>query len=224
VGDPQRSSLGRLSQRPDVAALALVLVFGAFASAAAMVGPVVRFEADIAEGLGLASTRPVTTAAFLLALGIAPLALAGLAGGVGRRIAGIELPVRALVCRFALALLPLGLAMWTAHFLFHLLSGWRSLLPVLQRVAPDLLGPPRWAMSASGFAADHLLGLELLLLDLGLLLTLWVGWRIAGTYAGRPGQAMGLMGPWAALATALWLSGVWILLQPMEMRGLMSHG
>jgi cytochrome c oxidase assembly factor CtaG/ferredoxin len=224
VGDPARSSLGRLSRRPDIAALALLLVFGAFASAAAMVGPVTRFEADLAGRLGLASTRPVTTAAFLVALGLAPLALAGLAGALGRRLAGMDLPVWTLVCRFALALVPLGLAMWTTHFLFHLLTGWRSVLPVLQRLAPELLGPARFAMSASGFDADRLLGLELLVLDLGLLLTLAVGWRIAGTCVRESGRALGLVGPWAVLAVALWMGGVWTFLQPMQMRGLMSHG
>jgi len=224
VGDPARSSLGRLSQRPDVAALALVVVFGAFAGAAAMTGPVTRFAAELAGRLGLASTRPVTATAFLLALGIAPLALAGFAGGLGRRLARVDVPVRTLVCRFALALVPLGLAMWTAHCLFHLLAGWRSAVPVVQRLASGLLGPPRWAMSASAVDADRLLGVDLLLLDLGLLLTLWVGWRIAGSYGGRPGRSIGLAGPWALLAVALWLTGIWTFLQPMEMRGLMSHG
>ena len=43
VPDPVRSSLGRLSQRLDVAALALLLTLGAFANAASMAEPVVRF-------------------------------------------------------------------------------------------------------------------------------------------------------------------------------------
>ncbi len=224
VGDSARSSLGRLSRRPDVAALALLLVFGAFAGAGAMVSPVARFEAELAARLGLASTRPVTTAGFALALGLAPLALAGLAGALGRRLAGVALPVRTLVCRFALALVPLGLAMWAAHFLFHLLAGWRSLLPVLSRLAPGLLGPARFAAGATGFAPDRMLGLELLLLDVGLLLTLWIGWRIAGTCVRESGRELALVAPWAALAVALWMGGVWTFLQPMEMRGLMSHG
>jgi hypothetical protein len=114
--------------------------------------------------------------------------------------------------------------MWAAHFLFHLLAGWRSLLPVLQRLAPELLGPARWALSAPGLDADRLLGLELLLLDLGLVLTLWIAWRIAGCCVRDSGRALGLSLPWAVLAVALWIGGVWTFLQPMEMRGLMSHG
>ena len=34
--------------------------------------------------------------------------------------------------------------------------------------------------------------------------------------------AAGLFGPWAALGFVLWAAGVWILLQPMEMRGMMG--
>lgn len=220
--DPDRSSFGRLSRRLDVAALALVVVFGAFASAASMVGPVARWQQQIATRLGLASARPVVTATLVVALAIAPGALALLAAALGRRIARVDLPLRALIARFALALLPLGLAMWTAHFLLHLIAGWRSIVPVLQGFAPGLLGPPNWALCLPGIAPDSLLGLEMLFLDGGLLVTLWIGWHIAGNTVRRLGPALALLGPWALLATALWLGGVWSLLQPMAMRGLMS--
>ena len=43
--DAPRSSLRRLSERPDVAAVALVCVFGAFANAAGMLEPVLRRRA-----------------------------------------------------------------------------------------------------------------------------------------------------------------------------------
>jgi ferredoxin len=222
--DPDRSSLGRLSRRPDVAALALVVVFGAFATAAAMVGPVAQWQQQLATRLGFTSVRPVTTGAFAVALVIAPAALALLAAALGRRIARIDLPLRTLVLRFALALVPLGLAMWAAHFLLHLVAGWRSIVPVLQGFAPGLLGQPNWALCLPGIAPDSLLGLEMLLLDAGLLATLWVGWRIATNTVRARGPALALLGPWALLATALWLGGVWSFVQPMAMRGLASPG
>ena len=43
--DPLRSGVGRFSRRPDLAALVVLLVFGAFANAAGMVGPVVDSSA-----------------------------------------------------------------------------------------------------------------------------------------------------------------------------------
>jgi hypothetical protein len=60
------------------------------------------------------------------------------------------------------------------------------------------------------------LGLELLLLDAGLLLTLWVIWQVAERTPLRAAPA-------AALATVFWAGGVWILCQPMAMRGMMVH-
>jgi hypothetical protein len=54
--------------------------------------------------------------------------------------------------------------------------------------------------------------LQILLLDAGLLLTLYLLWRIGGIVAGVP---------WALLSVGLYAAGVWIFLQPMQMRGMM---
>ena len=62
--------------------------------------------------------------------------------------------------------------------------------------------------------------LQTLLLDAGLLLTLYLVWRVALVYATRVRDAFHLFAPWAGVATALYVTGVWIFLQPMQMRGL----
>jgi cytochrome c oxidase assembly factor CtaG len=120
--------------------------------------------------------------------------------------------------RLALALVPLGAAMWAAHFGFHLLAGLASAVPVLQRALG--LGVPDWSASAAmTIDGGTLLRLELLLLDAGLLLTLGLAARIARRV--RPGGAFGVAAPWATVAVLLWLGGVWTFLQPMAMRGTM---
>ncbi|MFZ4682089.1 MAG: hypothetical protein ACOYMS_06285, partial [Terrimicrobiaceae bacterium] len=73
---------------------------------------------------------------------------------------------------------------------------------------------PSWAFY-------QLPGLELLLLDLGFLLALYLCWRIAKEMS--PRQAFRVFAPWGLLATALFLAGVWIIFQPMEMRGTLLH-
>ena len=50
--DPLRSGIGRFSRRTDLAALVLILVFGAFANAAGMVGPVVAVQEPMCESPG----------------------------------------------------------------------------------------------------------------------------------------------------------------------------
>ncbi len=176
-------AIGRLAPRTDVALLGLVVVLAAFALAGVMVSAP-RSTLYVVVGLAVASTAMVA----------------------GRVAFG-----RALFCRLALALVPLGLGMWAAHLLFHLATGWRSLGPVVERALG--LGAPDWSLACVGMAPDGLVRCELLLLDAGLLLSWYLGWRIA--------QARRSYLPFAFFAAALWVAGVAILLSPMQMRGMM---
>ena len=224
--DVRRSSLGRLSHRSDVAALVLVLVFAAFANAAGMTPPFAAAEGFVARSLALSSPSAAQAIVLLASLVAAPLVAVLACAAAGRRLARLHTPLGEIVCRFALALIPLGVGMGAAHLLFHLATGAGAAIPVAQRVALDLgaplFGAPDWSMGAAA-TSGWLLPAKLLLLDAGLCLTIVLVWRIAGQVAPEARRALGLVGPWAGLATALWLAGVWILLQPMEMRGAMVH-
>jgi cytochrome c oxidase assembly factor CtaG/ferredoxin len=212
VSDASRSSLGRLSRRPDIAALALVLIAAAFASAAAMVAPA-------------AAGFPGASLFFVIVLVLTPALLAAIAAG--RALAHVAKPYRELFCRFSLALLPAGLTMWVAHMLFHLCTAWSTLWPVVQRAAGDLgiawLGAPRWTAGQPLFAAETMLAIQVLLLDAGVLLSLYAGWRIARTCTNRTRAGLLLLVPWATVAALLYAAGIWVFLQPMQMRG-MVHG
>lgn len=223
--DRYRSALGRLSQRTDVAAIVLLLVFGAFVNAAGMIGPVVALERALQQRLGLESLLPVISALFVLGLLITPLLLVGLCGVVCRTMCGGAIRRKELICSFALALAPLGFSMWLAHVAYHFLTGASVVIPVVQRAANDLgsslLGQPNWANTPALLPLDWIPSLQILLLDGGLLLTLYVGWRVARRFSERAAGAIGLLAPWAGLAALLYAAGVWIVFQPMEMRGLM---
>jgi cytochrome c oxidase assembly factor CtaG len=224
VRDPQRASIGRLSQRPDIVALGLVFVFAAFANAAMMVAPISNLRDRLAARLSLPSILPVTSVLFFFALILAPVLLVRGSVIAGRAIAGIKTPTRELVRRFSLALVPLAAGMWAAHFLFHFLMGWDSAVPVVQRVfgALGLAVANHQALSGTSRALsiDNLRMLQTLLLDIGLLATLYLGWRVARVYATRLRLAFRVMAPWSGVALALYLFGVWTCLQPMQMRGL----
>jgi cytochrome c oxidase assembly factor CtaG/polyferredoxin len=226
VRDPVRSSLGRFSQRVDIAALALVLVFSAFVNAAGMVAPVTAWRDHWVERLSLSSAAPVTTLLFLIGLVLATT-LFGAAVRAGRRLGRIARATRELFCSFALALVPAGLAMWGAHLLFHLSTSWGTAWPVVQRAAWDLgvpwLGVPHWSTPNSMLTASTLLDVQMVFLDAGLLLSLYVGWRVAHAYTRKVGDVLRLLVPWALLVVGLYASGIWVLLQPMQMRGMM-HG
>jgi hypothetical protein len=117
--------------------------------------------------------------------------------------------------RFAYALVPLGFGMWLAHYGFHFVTGYDAVVPVTQRFAADLgltsLGSPQWSRACCSSPPAWLLLVEILFLDAGLLLSLYVGYRLA--------PSLRALLPWALLMVMLFAVGIWILFQPMQMRG-----
>lgn len=200
--DPVRSSLGRFSARVDVASLTLLVVLSAFVNAAVMV-----------------------TEHWLLAIAASVALLAALLLGACSLGTGAGHSPRETFCRLSLALLPLGIAMWAAHLLFHLLSAWGSLGPAVRQAAIDLgvhaLRPPTWVAALPLLDPNHTLSLQLFLLDLGLLLTLYLGWRLASHWGLRVSTAVRSLWPWALTVAVAYAAGIWILLQPMQMRGML---
>jgi cytochrome c oxidase assembly factor CtaG/ferredoxin len=213
--DRPRSGIGRFSRRPDLAALVVVLVFGAFANAAGMVGPVAEWQEQLALLVGVRSSLLATSAFYLLALVVLPLLAVGGAAALSRLWGRLEAGTLEVATRYAYALVPLGFGMWLAHSCFHFLTSYDSAVPVTQRLAVDLgltgLGESRWGCACCGPVTGWLLPLELLFLDGGLLLSLYTGYRLAPT--------LKALAPWALLLLLLFALGVWILFQPMQMRG-----
>jgi cytochrome c oxidase assembly factor CtaG/polyferredoxin len=231
--DPVRSSMGKFSSRVDIAVLSLVVVFSAFANAGVMVAPVAARVTALSESLPKHAPLPLlgllalgalsaVVLASLLAVELVGLRLSRLVAGQHANPSGSE-----VFCRFSQALLPLGMAMWAAHLLFHLFTGWASLGPVIHQAGGDfgwhLLPPAHWAMALPLLSANSMLSLQLLLLDAGLLLTLYLGWRMAQQWAPRAGRAVLLLLPWATTVALAYAAGVWILLQPMQMRGVIMN-
>jgi len=213
--DPARSSVGRFARRPDLAALALVVAFGAFAGAAAMVEPFATLLARGGHGaVGLF---------FLGGLALI-VAFSSAASAAGKAWSGAGAAMTEIFRRQAMALLPLAVAMWAAHLVFHFATAGPTAWPTLQRAALEagirILGDPRWSAAVGLASPSALLSIELLLLDAGLLLTLYAGWRLARELcSARSGR---LFAAWGVFAAGLWAAGAWILLQPMAMRG-MAH-
>jgi cytochrome c oxidase assembly factor CtaG len=214
--DAGHSGIGRLKDRPDLAALVLVLVFAAFANAGGMTAPVQGWQERLASLVGLGSPLAIKTAYYLLALIVAPLLAVGLATVIG----GTKANWRESSTRFSYSLVPIGFGMWLSHYSFHLLTSFRSAIPATQRFVEGLgwrvLGTPEWSDACCRPVAEWLPRLEIVCLDLGLLLSLYCGCRIARGYTPAAWKAFV---PWAFLILLLFATGVWIVLQPMQMRG-----
>jgi hypothetical protein len=221
--DPLRSGIGRFSHRPDLAALVALFAFGALLNAFAMVRPVYVLEEWLAALLGTQSELLVLALIFLAGLVIVPVLLLASAGRISRHLAGASVTSTPLVwtTRYTYALVPLGFGVWLAHYGFHFLTGFWTFVPVVQSFAVDvlgtpLLGAPRWDLGPLLPSASLVL-VEVGFLGLGWFGSLLVAYRLAEEHnANQPWRAFV---PWAVLLSLLLAAAIWLMGQPMEMRG-----
>jgi hypothetical protein len=159
----------------------------------------------------------------LFALLVLPLLAVAAAAALSRRWGRLAGSSTDVATRYAYALVPLGFGMWLGHYSFHFFTSYATVLPTLQRLAGDLgwtlWGDPDWGSACCQAVAGWHPRLEILFLDLGLLLSLYTGYRIALAQSVRLTQAMAALIPWGLLLVLLFLAGVWIVCQPMQMRG-----
>lgn len=221
--DVHRSGMGRFSQRTDLAALAALLVFAAFVNAVWMLAPVAQWRLRGVQDLARLDSLWLESALWVGAMVVVPLGLVVLLGRLSAWGGGVPALRGAISRRMLLALLPLGFFMWLGHLGFHLATGAGSLMPAAARAVRDtgfgLAGAPDWSQAMPQAVAGDLLSLQLVALGVGLLLTLHASWRVACSYAVARRRALGLVAPWALFAVGLYGLGVWILDQPMQMRG-----
>lgn len=223
--DVLASGVGRLSKRPDIATLVVLLTFGAFANAAGMVAPVVAWQDRLQAATGQSRLLFVSLY-YVTALVVLPSLALWLATVLSRLAARSSEGLLALTMRYCYALVPLGLAMWIAHYSFHLLTSYGSIVPVSQRFAADWqlasLGVPEWQRACCTAVADWIPRFELVVLDLGLLGSLYAVFRIAQRQTESLGVTLRAAAPWAIVVGLLFVTGAWIVLQPMEMRGTLN--
>lgn len=222
--DTRRSGIGRLSNRNDLSVLALIFTFGALLNAFGMVSPVYAFQDWLAGVLQTTSETIVLSTLFFLLLVVEPVILLGVTAYSAKLWTKSDEKLLPMVMQFAFALVPFGFGLWVAHYSFHLLTGIWTFIPVIQTILVDwgilLLGNPQWQLS--GLPEELVYPLELGFLALGLLGTLLVTYRISEkNYYDRKWQAFI---PWAVLSFVLFCAAIWLLNQPMEMRGTFLGG
>jgi polyferredoxin len=223
----RRSGIGRLANRPDIAVLSVLFVFGALVNAFAMTAPVHHVEQWMAGTLGTTSETIVLGSLFVLGLCAAPLVLLGTAAALTRILAPVAQgfsPASRSIARvsvqYAYGLVPLGFGMWLAHYGFHFLTGALTVVPVAQSAAIDLtgwaaLGDPLWRWA--GMRPGSVLPIQLGCILLGALGSIAVLHDIS--LRACADRAVRATAPWAVVVLLLAAAAMWILFQPMEMRG-----
>lgn len=238
VSDPVRSSLGRLSLRLDIAALALTISFSSLLNAALMIAPV----ADAVDAMEKRFPALATAPGSLLAAGLlcGLILLAFVAQAILLQSLCTKETTRAVFCRFSLAALPLGLSMWTSHLGFHLATSASAFSPMFHHAYADLGSGLRGASFGSSYGMGatmaicrpvdlmlvpgakgfSVLSLQVCALDLGLLWSLYAGWKIAGQMAPSPKSRLAMFAIWAIGGAAMYAACIWVCTQPMQMRGM----
>ena len=206
LGDERRrSGIGRLQGRWDITALAAVFVCGALLNAFAMSAPVHAVEDAVATVIHTTSEAAILGVIFIAGLGVLPLVLLTL------------LPQPR---RFALALVPIGAGIWSAHYIFHLLTAAWAIIPVTQSALNEwsgltLAGEPMWTLT--GMRAGAVFPLQLGLIVLGTSGSLAVLARI-------PDARLPTRLPWTIVIVIAAVAAAWLMTQPMDMRGLGMAG
>jgi hypothetical protein len=221
--DPLRSGVGFFSRRKDLAALSLIFTFGALLNTFAMVSPAYALENAVAGLLHINREAPVLALIFTFFLVLEPILLLGLAAWLTQAWGGEKKGLLAIAVRYSYALVPLGFGVWLAHYGFHFLTGLYTFIPVTQTVVASLgwsvLGQPRWDLVGLPRSAVH--AFELGFLVLGLVGSLLVSYRLAAGQSQRPIRIFAL---WSSVALILWVAALWLMSQPMEMRGTLLGG
>jgi hypothetical protein len=220
-----RSGLGRIERRADFTALTIVFTFGALLNALAMISPIYAVEQWIAQLTGLRLEWPILGGMFVVALVIEPVLLLAAAAWATRRLVGSPTSVPNIVHHFARSLVPIGFGVWLAHYGFHFFTGFLTVIPVTQNTAQlafgrPLLGTPLWNLG--GLPESVVLPMEIGFLSLGLLGSWMVAWLLAHELT--PQRAWSGFLPWGLLHLLLYVSAVWIMNQPMDMRGTFLGG
>jgi ferredoxin len=225
--DPRRSGVGRFSQRWDLAALVIVLTFGAYLNAFGMITPVYALRQSVAQWLGLTSEIPSLLLIFGLGFTLVPALLLMATSFLSRlMVSQTHEPLSLIIRRFVYSLAPLGFGMWLAHYAFHFLTGALTLIPVMQAYLNDSgfeVGQPYWQLGPL-VPPDWLFPIQAIFLYLGLLGGLVTAFQISMAHYKNRTLALRAFGPWAVLLLLLLVAALWIMFQPMEMRGTIFMG
>ncbi len=221
----------RLWQRRDLAALLLVFCSAAFVNAAWMIAPVVALEQSLMQSWSIENRPLLVGCGILLTLFAAPAALLWATAALSRVFApqrAGDSTLSALARSYLPAFVPLAFALWCAHYAFHLFTSAGTLFAAGNRMLADWhfasLSEAAAACACCGEAASWILPVEILLLDGGLCLSLFLAYRTAERQTDSSASALRAWSVWAVLLLALFALAVWILMQPMQMRGTLVLG
>ncbi len=130
--------------RLDLALLAILVAFMALINAFAMTPPAYSLEIKMASLLNTESEAIVLGIIYVVGVLLVPLTLIYTAAWLARRFTGERIRLNRLIMRYAYAFVPMGFAVWIAHYLFHFMIGAMTIVPAVQIFVGETLDWPIW--------------------------------------------------------------------------------
>ncbi|MFZ4661292.1 MAG: 4Fe-4S binding protein [Caldilineaceae bacterium] len=215
--------------RLDLAWLAVVAAFLGLGNAFGMTPPVYVLEQQLADLLNTQSEAIVLGIIYFGGAVGGPLLLAYSAAWLSRLLtAGSkqrEGSLNRLLMRYAYSFVPLGFAIWFAHYLFHFLTGSMTIIPAFQTFFDrtlnfPILGEPNWQLAARFVPTVETIQAFQSIVTYGGLLAAIALALTAARQSHRNGRTALLEAlPWLVLLVLLAVASGTTFLLPMEMRG-----
>jgi polyferredoxin len=194
IEDPARASFQRLSRRPDFAMLALIGIAASITVAAAATSA----GQAVLRGLAQHEVLLGSVAIAVLICSGALIAWTGASEQTRRFWTGS--PGSAIFCRFTLALLPIGTAMWVAQLVIPFPAAVATTLPIFKGIAA-IVTPVKVAAAP-------------LILSAGLLTSLYAGVKTLRRLSLSKMRTFSGAAAWCLGSSSLYGVCIWILGQP----------
>lgn len=206
-------------RRWDLSLLVWLFTFAALSNAFGMTPPVYAAGAWLSGVLGTENEGLLLLLIFGALNLLLPALLALLVAGMSRALAGGGESLRVALATYTPALVPLGFAVWLAHYGFHFATGALGIVPALQNFLIDhgilLFGAvPAWGLS-NILPFSWLLPLQLLCVVLGF----GGAYLVLGEITRRENLPFAAQLPWLLLLLGMAATAIYLFTLPMEMRG-----
>ncbi len=215
--------------RLDLAWLAVLAAFLGLGNAFGMTPPVYVLEQQLAALLNVQSEAVVLGLIYLGGAVVGPLLLVYSAAWLSRLVThqarNRERSLNRLLMRYAYSFVPLGFAIWFAHYLFHFLTGSMTIWPAFQTffqrtLGLPILGEPNWQLAARFVPNVETIQLwQSVITYSGLLMAMAVALTAARKSHRNGRMALLEVLPWLLVLLALAVASGSTFLLPMEMRG-----
>lgn len=206
-------------RRWDLSLLVWFFTFAALSNAFGMTPPVYTTAAWLAGLLNTNSEALLLLIIFFVLNLLLPVLLGLVAALLSRTLSESHETLRATFSKFTPILVPLGFAIWFAHYGFHFITGALAIIPATQNFLIDhgilLLGEtPNWQLSAI-LPFSWLLPLQVIAVVIGFAGSYFV----LGDIGNREQTSFMSQFPWLLLLIGIAVAAIYLFTLPMEMRG-----